>query len=188
MARQRIRAHASRWNTFTLKKKVMMAQFPSETERHCGAKKKKPASHIPSFAACTENGRGHNAQTCSLGDGPTFEVEKLVATSAKNLLDYSTYLSLDLDQTNGGIVQSFPSTRAPRLASNVSSRKKNLLRVSQRARMALHSFHERIPLTSGAYPPQASMRLDQTEKHCPETQQSHVFAAEGCGKKKNSRP
>ena len=93
MARQRIRAHASRWNTFTLKKKVMMAEFQSETERHCEAKKKKqPPPHIPSFAAFTENGRGHNAQTCSLGDGPTFAVEKLVTTSVKNLLDYSTYL------------------------------------------------------------------------------------------------
>ena len=52
--------------------------------------------------------------------------------------------------------------------------------------MALHSIYERIPLSSGAYTPQASTRLDQTEKHCPETQQSHVFAAEGRGKKKTA--
>ena len=44
-----------------------------KTERHCKAKqkkKKKPAPQIPSFAAFTENGRRHNTQTCSLGDGP----------------------------------------------------------------------------------------------------------------------
>ena len=51
----------------------MVTQFPSETERHCEAKhkiKKQFAPHIPSFAAFTENGLGHNAQTCALGDGP----------------------------------------------------------------------------------------------------------------------
>ena len=67
-----IMTHASRWNTFTMKKRVIMAQFPSKTERHSKAKQKKkqPAPQIPSFAAFTENGRRHNTQTCSLGDGP----------------------------------------------------------------------------------------------------------------------
>ena len=32
-----------KWNTITLKKKVMVTQFPSETERHCKAKHKKEA-------------------------------------------------------------------------------------------------------------------------------------------------
>ena len=86
----------------------------------------------------------------------------LVASSAKNLLGDSTYLRLDLDETRPAELYSgYP---AHSLASNVSSRKRNLPWVLHRARMALHSFNERTPLTSGAYP-----QPKQRKKHCSET-------------------
>ena len=62
-----------KWNTFTLKKKVKVTQFPSETERHCEAKHKiKSNLHLTfhRLRLSQRTGLGHNAQTCALGDGP----------------------------------------------------------------------------------------------------------------------
>ena len=41
-----------KWNTFTLKKKVMVTQFPLETERHCKAKHKKGANCTSHSIVC----------------------------------------------------------------------------------------------------------------------------------------
>ena len=184
MARQRVRTHASRWNTFTLKKESDDGAISIRDRTPLRSKKNNLhlTFHRSRHSQRTEEDtmpKHAHLVVVHFRSGESRREQREESLRLQHVPKFCIWIRPTAESYSD-----FPSTRAPRLASNVSSRKKNLLRVSQRAIMALHSFYERIPLTSGAYPPQASMRLDQTQKHCPETQQSHVFAAEGCGKKK----
>ena len=89
-----------KWNTFTLKKKVMVTQFPPETERHCEAKKKKKAIYTSHSIVCGF----HRERAWTQCSNMRRSGEPLVASSAINLLGDSRYLRWDLNETNGGTV------------------------------------------------------------------------------------
>ena len=97
-----------KWNTFTLKKKVMVTQFPSETERHCEAKHKiKSNLHLTfhRLRLSQRTGLDTMLKHAHLVMVHLRSGEPLVASSAKNLLGDSTYLRWDLNETNGGTVR-----------------------------------------------------------------------------------
>ena len=62
-----------KWNTFTLKKKVMVTQFPSETERHCKAKQQKRSNLHLTFhrlRLSQRTGLATMLKHAHFGDGP----------------------------------------------------------------------------------------------------------------------
>ena len=96
-----------KWNTFTLKKKVMVTQFPSETERHCEAKQQKKAICTSHSIVCGFHRTGSDTlrKHAQLVMVHLRSGEPLVASSAQNLFGDSTYLRWDLNEKNGGTVR-----------------------------------------------------------------------------------
>ena len=93
------------------------------------SKKKKPAPQIPSFAAFTENGGRHNTQTCSLGDGPLSKWRTIRGEQREESVCWviaRTYVWIWMRRERRNCTVVTLQTSAERLASNVSSRKRNL--------------------------------------------------------------